>query len=186
LGQTSMPGRLRLLAILTLSMVLGGAIAGAPVGAHVGGSVNHLWGHLRPKADARYVNESESLFAVVNSDGSLARGSAVSSVAVGSTGVKRVYFTRNVSGCAFTATIGLASNVGTENPGFITVVGTAANGPLGEPNVRGVFVSTFDTGGAPANRGFHLKVDCANVANPASEVGARIQPADRKGGQNTR
>jgi hypothetical protein len=36
-------------------MILGILLIGTPAGAHVGGTVNHLWNHLRPKADKRYL-----------------------------------------------------------------------------------------------------------------------------------
>jgi hypothetical protein len=36
-------------------MLVGVVLAATPAGAHVGGSVKHLWGHLRPKADKRYL-----------------------------------------------------------------------------------------------------------------------------------
>jgi hypothetical protein len=119
------------------------------------------------------VNEGEAPWAVVNSDATLARGNRVSSVMTSSTGNYRVYFTRDVTTCSFNATIGLAGNSGTEAPGFITVVGTFADGPLGEPHENGVFVTTDDIRGANAERGFHLQVDCQNTVLPAgaSEVG---------------
>jgi hypothetical protein len=43
---------------LAIGLVMGVIIAAPPVGAHVGGTVQHLWrDHIRPKADARYVND---------------------------------------------------------------------------------------------------------------------------------
>jgi hypothetical protein len=36
-------------------MAIGVVIAGTPAGAHVGGSVGHLWNHLKPSADNRYL-----------------------------------------------------------------------------------------------------------------------------------
>ncbi len=58
--------RWKLVALLAAGMALGVVMVGTPAGAHVGGSVNHLWNHLKPKADKRYVNESELLWAVVD------------------------------------------------------------------------------------------------------------------------
>lgn len=179
--------KLKLVLLLTLCVAIGAGIAGSPVGAHVGGTIGHLWNkHIKPKTDNRYVNERESPWAVVNSNGTLARGSGVSVVVAQSTGVNRVYFTRNVTGCAFNATIGLAGNAGVEAPGFIAVVGTGANGPQGQPNERGVFVTTYDTSATLAARGFHLQVECANTVSPAAEVGARFGPSARRGGLNSR
>jgi hypothetical protein len=50
--------RWKLVAVLAAGMAVGVAMAGPPAAAHVGGTVTHLWNHLKPKADARYVNES--------------------------------------------------------------------------------------------------------------------------------
>ena len=46
--------RWKVVALLATGMAIGLVLAGSPAGAHVGGTVNHLWGHLKPKADARY------------------------------------------------------------------------------------------------------------------------------------
>lgn len=95
-----------------------------------------------------------TLWAVVNEDGTLARGfHAVSAAAAGSAGSYEVIFDRNVRNCAYVATIGLSGSSGTPGPGEIGVVGR--NG-----NVNGVFVKTYDSTGAIATRGFHLAVHC--------------------------
>jgi hypothetical protein len=46
--------RWKLVALLASGIAIGVVLAGTPATAHVGGTVNHLWGHLRPKTDARY------------------------------------------------------------------------------------------------------------------------------------
>ncbi len=180
-------GRSRRVALLTAGILMGAALVGTPVGGHVGGTVGHLWSHLKPVADARYVNERETRWAVVNSNAILARGSGVSSV-VNATpidhGLYRVFFTRDITTCAFTATIGLAGNSGTENPGFITVVGSAVDGPRGEPNENGVLVTTHSTSGAIDGRGFHLTVDCQTLDSPAAAVGP--SEVSTRTGPNTR
>ena len=110
--------RWKRVALMASGILIGAAIVGTPVGGHVGGGISHVWNHLKPKADKRYVNEGEALWAVVNSNATLARGSGVSSVADSGVGNTRVYFTRNITTCAFNATIGLAGNSLTESPGF--------------------------------------------------------------------
>jgi hypothetical protein len=93
-------------------------------------------------------------YAVVNANGTLARGFGVQSVShTAGTGSYIVFFNRNVRDCAYTATIGLGGASGTSARGFITTVGAAAG-------VRGVFVTTDDIAGNPAERGFHLFVSC--------------------------
>jgi len=92
-------------------------------------------------------------FAVVNSDGSLARGRNVASVDHLAAGVYIVHFTTLKTGCAFTATVGLGGSSGTSAPGYATVVGSAA-----DPN--GVFMDTYGSNGVNADLGFHLVTTC--------------------------
>jgi hypothetical protein len=94
------------------------------------------------------------LHAVVNSNGTLARGhKAVSATRLG-TGAYEVVFRKDVRRCAYLATIGLSGSAGSSLPGEITVVGRSGND-------RGVFVTTHSSGGASADLGFHLAVHCA-------------------------
>jgi hypothetical protein len=59
------PLRWRTVVLVALSVLIGIVVAAPPVGAHVGGTVQHLWrDHIRPKADARYLNDSISVAAV--------------------------------------------------------------------------------------------------------------------------
>jgi len=92
--------------------------------------------------------------AVVNSDGSLARGDHAVSVTHTSGGSSYIVaFDRNVTNCTFNATIGLSGSAFTSPPGFITVVGAAVN-------ANAVYVSTTDSAGTGAERGFHLNITC--------------------------
>ena len=159
--------RWKLVALLAAGVAIGVMMVGTPAGAHIGNSVSHLWNqHLRPKADKRYVNESELLSAVVNADGTIARGNGVTAVVTAGTGNYRVEFDRNVRQCAYVGTIGLSGASGTSAPGFITVVGDALS-------VNGVFVTTDDSAAASTNLGFHLVVDCARKTSPARVVAPR-------------
>jgi hypothetical protein len=156
--------RWKLVALLATGMVIGVAMVGTPAGAHVGGTVNHLWNHLMPKADARYVNESELLWAVVDgSTGTLARGNRVASTNRSSAGTYQVRFTRNVRNCVYVATIGLTGASGTSAAADIAVVGEAIS-------VNGVFVTVEDPPGARVDRSFHLLVDCGRTSSPARVV----------------
>jgi hypothetical protein len=95
----------------------------------------------------------KSDFAVVNADGSLARGRNVASVEHLAGGVYIVHFTRDKTGCAFNATVGLGGSSGTSPPGYATVVGAAV-----DPN--GVFMDTYNSAGSNADLGFHLVTTC--------------------------
>jgi hypothetical protein len=151
-------------ALLAAGMAVGVVMIGTPAGAHVGGSVNHLWNHLKPKADARYVNETELLWAVVDGNGeAIVRGNRAVSVNRSSAGIYQVRFARNVRNCAYVASVGLTGASGNPPPGEIGVVGEAAS-------VRGVWIQTFDSSGASADRDFHLIVDCGRGASPARLV----------------
>jgi len=91
-------------------------------------------------------------FAVVNADGSLARGTAVSSSAAG-TGSYDVIFAKSVKRCVYAATIGDSDSVTVAPAGFATVAGMAGDD-------MGVYVATFDSSGTQSSLGFHLIVRC--------------------------
>jgi hypothetical protein len=96
----------------------------------------------------------KDFWAVVNADGTVGRGKGVASVShTAGAGSYIVVFNKNVRACLYTATIGLSGASGTSARGFITTVGAAAD-------ENGVFVTTDDTSGTPAERGFHLYVGC--------------------------
>jgi hypothetical protein len=85
--------------------VVVGAMLLNPVAAHVNDSFRHLWGqHVKPKADNRYVNHSESPWAVIRSGGSVFVEEGVQSVTKTDTGEYDVVFRRRVTGCAATVT----------------------------------------------------------------------------------
>lgn len=94
------------------------------------------------------------LWAVVNADGSLARDrGAKSAASLGVDGQYEVVFNRNVSACAYVATLGDA----TASTGAVGVVTVAPR----DGNANAVFVQTFDVlTGLEANLPFHLAVFC--------------------------
>ncbi|MGH3931200.1 MAG: hypothetical protein ACRDTF_14630 [Pseudonocardiaceae bacterium] len=96
-----------------------------------------------------------TLFAVVNANGTLARGcGARSSRRVpGSVGTYEVIFDRNVRDCSYVGTVGLSGSSNSSPPGEITVVGRFNN-------VNGVFITTHNSTGQLADRGFHIAVHC--------------------------
>jgi len=92
-------------------------------------------------------------FAVVSSAGALVRGSAsaVSAVKNG-TGIYAVSFNKDVTGCAYIATIGDPSN-GIPSPGEITVNNIGGNDAV-------VDVHTYDSTGTGVDNSFHLSLSC--------------------------
>ena len=95
-----------------------------------------------------------SLWAVVASDGTLARGSAgTTSMALLGAGQYEVAFNRDVTGCAYLATNGLTGSSGAPPSGEVGVVGRSAN-------ANAVFVMARDGAGTAAALGFHLAVFC--------------------------
>jgi hypothetical protein len=91
------------------------------------------------------------LWAVVDSNGTLARKSGATDVDKTGDGRYEVTFDRDVSDCAYVASIGTSTTA------------TPAGGELGvsqgnDPN--DVFVRTRDSSGTFADRGFHLAVHC--------------------------
>lgn len=93
----------------------------------------------------------QTVSAVVNNDGSLAAAQsfgAVSATRLG-TGTYQVLFNQNITRGTYTASIGLAGNVGASAPGEITVVGRVGT-------ANGLFIQTHDSAGALTDRGFHV------------------------------
>jgi hypothetical protein len=99
---------------------------------------------------------SRPIFAVVNANGTLARGSAGAASLQFGPGHYEVQFNRDVTGCAYTATLGAP---GAANPtrGFI---GTA----LRFGTTDAVFVETLDTSAALVDASFHLVLTCTSGA----------------------
>jgi hypothetical protein len=99
------------------------------------------------------------MFAVVNSDGTLDRGSGARSVSQDGAGKYRVVFDRDVSECVYPATTGIpfsaSSSGGSPLSEGVTHVASLAGVP------EGVFVTTYDFAGNLASRSFHLMVFCA-------------------------
>lgn len=94
----------------------------------------------------------KGLQASVNGDGTIVRGNGLTSGVRDTTGTYRINFDRNVTGCAFSLTIGNA-NSGSPSPG----TGTATPSTFDD---RGVYVETYNAAGNPADRPFHLTVSC--------------------------
>lgn len=144
-----MKKRISILAIAALCVVAltvaATAAFGGPRGANTRGKTHHT--------AARAAKPGTIYTAVVNSDATLARGTAVSSGVGGGTGTYEVLFPKKIRKCTYVATLGLSGHSGTESPGSIEVVGRVSS-------AKGVFVSTEDPSGTRADRGFHLAVIC--------------------------
>jgi hypothetical protein len=50
----------RTIVVLALGVALGTMIVATPASAHFRSSIDHIWSHIKPKADVRYVNVSET------------------------------------------------------------------------------------------------------------------------------
>jgi hypothetical protein len=79
----------------------------------------------------------------------------VTSVAGPSSSVFTVVFDQAVGGCAYVATPG---ETGTATPGGEALGFAVPSGLTG--NANAVRVKTYDKGGSPVNRQFHLVVSC--------------------------
>lgn len=97
---------------------------------------------------------AEPRWAVVDADGTLVRGNNVVSTQTFGSGLYEVKFSKkDITGCAFLATLGNPGSAGFPPVGFIGVVGR-----VGEPDA--VFVVTRDIDGVGSDLSFHLKVVC--------------------------
>lgn len=96
----------------------------------------------------------DGCFALVGSGGGLAGPSkdALSATKL-STGTYDVRFRYNIDRCAWSATIGLATFSGSVAGGEITTAGRVGT-------TSGVFVQTFNSAGALADKPFHLIIQC--------------------------
>jgi hypothetical protein len=93
------------------------------------------------------------LWAVINANGTVARGSGVGTGTFREdTGIYDVFFNRDVSGCAYVASLGGAA-AGTPPTGTV-----GATNLFGQPT--GLFVTTRNTAGSSTNEPFHLAVFC--------------------------
>ena len=117
------------------------------------------------------------LWAVINSDGTVARQSgAVTATGTLGGGQYLVTFNRDVRQCDFQATVGTSLNSTTVwitvPPGWVTV---SFGGVLGNPGT--VIVETYGTNGARLARDFHLAVFCdaAAASAPALHASTRSQ-----------
>ena len=91
------------------------------------------------------------LWAVVNPAGTFGRQSGALSVSHPAVGNYRVQFNRNITACAWLATIGSATTL--TSFGFVET-------ELASGTTDQVHVETRSTGGIAADRGFHLAVLC--------------------------
>ena len=53
--------RWRLATLLALGVVIGVLVSATPAGAHFQASINHIWSHIKPKADARYLQNTKTI-----------------------------------------------------------------------------------------------------------------------------
>lgn len=139
---------------LVILITLGLALA-VPLTALTKNTKESQKGGLPALEDRVELDEGASNWAVVNSDGTLARSSssagAVSSSHSG-TGSYDVTFAKDVSGCAFNATLGDTST-GVPPVGMIGVAGDVGD-------VNTVVVQTTNSLGVAADASFHLLVSC--------------------------
>lgn len=104
-------------------------------------------------ATAVQASNAPSFFAVVDRDGTLARGYRAVSAKHLSSGTYVVNFNHDVTACSYTASVGLSGSAGSEVDGTVHVAGR--NG-----HAKSIFVRTYDMDNALSDRGFHLIVAC--------------------------
>ncbi len=116
---------------------------------------------------------SKKLIAVINTDGTKARGANVVSsqkLSGANGGTYEVIFNRNVAGCGYVATIGVTGNGGSVTTPVTITTATRAG------NANGVFLFIHQTNGATIDEPFHLFVVCPPVrgsAPAAADTGAQ-------------
>jgi len=117
---------------------------------------------LEDRVDALQVQVNDLLgqnnFAVVNSDGTISRASSASVVEgdthVAGSGIYEVDFGKDVSKCAYQATLGGTGTTAVP-AGEVTVTGDTDG-----DSANDVTVSTFNSAGTATDSSFHLTVTC--------------------------
>lgn len=94
-----------------------------------------------------------NFWAVVEADGTLVKSRKAIEASKILLGTYRVIFRNNMRNCAYTATVGETDSVGISDPAVITTAGDYYD-------VRGVYITVFDSTGAYVDRSFHLTVMC--------------------------
>ena len=128
-------------------LIVGGIAVG---GASAGTSVQNV-----PRTTS--VSAATALprvFAVVNANATLLRGKGVTSTAHLGTGVYDIRFSRNLSSCAWTGTVGFGTFGGSTGAAQITITGRAGTN-------NGLFVTTFDGAGVATDEPFSAIVICS-------------------------
>ena len=92
-------------------------------------------------------------FAVINSNGTLARGRGVKSVSHLGTGTYQVLFNFDIDQCGFQFTLAQPSFSGSLPASTITGAGRVGT-------VNGIFVQTFNQSGTLADLPFHALITC--------------------------
>lgn len=142
-----------------ISVASGGGTSVIVRTTNFGGHPNRRPFHLQVACPDNATRPSHpSVWAVVNGDGTLARGDMALSASKSGTGEYRVDFDSSVSNCTLIATTGDAG-------GLTAPPGTA----LAKPGVNGrqIAVDTVNDKGVRTDAGFHLQTVCSDQAGPA-------------------
>jgi collagen triple helix repeat protein len=166
-GRTSMGFAVAALVVAVLALVVGVVLPG-PAGPHGAPGSTGAQGSTggtgapgsqgatgSPGAPGANGTPATDLWAIVNANGTLARGSHTGVIALLATGHYAVYFQalpKPVQQCSFQATLG---SPGSSAPPA-GMIGVAANSTY----ANGVEVWTFDASGALVSQSFHLAVFC--------------------------
>jgi hypothetical protein len=110
-------------------------------------------GAAGPAGPAGHDAAGSVAFAVVRGNGQLDRGSHIANTSHGQAGLYTVVTDRDVSGCAFLASVGAAGTDG-------SLSGEISVERINAANTNAVEVKTRDSAGSYADRAFHLAVIC--------------------------
>ncbi|HET6561425.1 MAG TPA: hypothetical protein VFG72_06090 [Marmoricola sp.] len=137
-------------ALLATGVAVGGALAdGGPSNLNAPGAEVAS----APKVLAKTSKPKPRVTAVVKADGTKHRGRGFVSSSKLNAGTYEVFFDRNIKQCAWTGTVGIGEFSGSTGPAMITITGR-----VGTDN--GLFVTTFDKDGVPADQPFLVSVIC--------------------------
>jgi hypothetical protein len=141
-------------AFAAAGLLVGGIAAGSAFAKSTsGGSAQNVPDGKSTPYVAAAATVPQRVFAEINSDGTKLRGKAVASSSRLSAGVYDVRFTRNLSTCAWTGTVGFGNFGGSTAASMISISGRAGTN-------NGLFVQTFNQAGTPTDLPFSAVVIC--------------------------
>jgi hypothetical protein len=144
----------RMIVVLALGVAIGTMIMATPATAHFRSSIDHIWSHIKPKADARYINVKGN-----------ERGVAVAGLVMNADGTVAGYFNRYGGAPVVLHT----ADTGRYTIGFPGKTFTYGNSIISMTPNSGPIDGTAVTAGHISSPPYSLDVNTFNAADNTAE-----------------